>query len=114
MIKYFYEEKGIYIEWQQLNKLIEINTLLDIGVSNHVTKDLYDRFPNADLILIDPLEEAENYCKEKLCYRNGIFFKTALARKTEQKYLNIEKMIGRSTLLNATNINLQGPYCGKG
>ncbi len=113
MIKYFYEDTGMYIDWEQLSKLPEIDTLIDIGVSDHGTKDLYNRFPNADLILIDPLEESEKFFNEKLRHRNAIFFKTALGRKIDQKYLNIEKRIGRSTFLNVTDINSEGPFSGK-
>ena len=32
MIKKFYEETGMYIDWQQLNRLPKIDTLIDIGV----------------------------------------------------------------------------------
>ena len=41
MIKYFYEETGMYIDWPQLKKLPEIDTLIDIGVSDWGTPDLY-------------------------------------------------------------------------
>ena len=54
MTKYFYEETGMFIDWKQLEKLPEIDTLIDIGVGPNGTKDLYERFPSAQKILIDP------------------------------------------------------------
>ena len=54
--KYFYEETGLYIDWEQLKKLPDIDTLIDIGVGTEGTPDLYNRFPNQKLVLIDPLE----------------------------------------------------------
>ena len=45
----------MYIDWQQLDRLPEIDTLIDIGVGVHGTEDLYNRFKNAKLILIDPI-----------------------------------------------------------
>ena len=32
MTKYFRDTTGMYVDWDQLNKLPEINTLVDIGV----------------------------------------------------------------------------------
>tara|TARA_Y100000389_G_C17196306_1_gene381364 strand:+ start:342 stop:590 length:249 start_codon:yes stop_codon:yes gene_type:complete len=73
MIKKFYEETGMYIDWQQLNRLPEIDTLIDIGVGVHGTEDLYNRFKNAKLILIDPIDEAKEYA-HKLSKKKGSKF----------------------------------------
>ena len=43
--------------WDQLKKLPEIDTLIDIGVGDIGTPMLYERFPNQKLILVDPLDE---------------------------------------------------------
>ena len=61
MIKKFYEETGMYIDWQQLDRLPEIDTLINIGVGVHWTKDLYNRFKNAKLILIEPTDEVKEH-----------------------------------------------------
>ena len=53
MKKYFYEETGMYIDWPQIERLPEIDTLIDVGVGELGTPELYDRFPNAKLVLID-------------------------------------------------------------
>ena len=67
MVKeYFYKKTGLYIDWDQLKKLPEIDTLVDIGVGDIGTPILYERFPKQKLILIDPLDEAENYIKNNL------------------------------------------------
>ena len=108
MPKYFYEETGMYIDWGQLDKLPDIDTLIDIGVSDHGTTDLYNRFPTQKLVLIDPLDEAERYVQEELTNRDVTFFKTALGSCREDLSLNIEKRVGRSTFLQVTDINSEG------
>ena len=108
MTKYFYEDTGMYIDWPQLNKLPEIDTLVDIGVSDWGTPDLYERFNTKKLILIDPLEEAKNYAEKNLQHREVKFFQTALGSKNGFIELNIEKRIGRSTILKVTDINSEG------
>ena len=41
MTKYFYEETGMFIDWNQMDRLPEIDTLIDIGVGPNGTPDLY-------------------------------------------------------------------------
>ena len=69
-MEYFYKKTGLYIDWDQLTKLPEIDTLIDIGVGNEGTPDFYERFSNSKLILIDPLEEAYKFALENLKYRD--------------------------------------------
>ena len=83
MIKKFYEETGMYIDWQQLKKLPEIDTLIDVGVGLHGTEDLYDRFKNAKLILIDPVDEAKKYAEQLSKKREVKFFHNALGREDD-------------------------------
>ena len=108
MKKYFYEETGMYIDWPQIYKLPEIETLIDIGVGKEGTPLLYDRFPKAKLVLIDPIEEAEQFAKNNLNGREYQFFKFGVGNKEEIKMLNVEEEIGRSTLLNVTSLNYEG------
>ena len=37
MKKYFYEETGMYIDWPQIEKLPDIDTLIDVGVGQEGT-----------------------------------------------------------------------------
>ena len=70
MKKLFYEDTGMYIDWDQLNRLPKIDTLIDIGVGNRGTQNLYEKFSNQKLILIDPLDEAEDYATKNLKNRD--------------------------------------------
>ena len=107
-MKYFYEETGMYVDWKQIKKLPEIDTLIDVGVGQYGTPDLYKRFSKKKLVLIDPLDEAEKFCKDKMQNFNTIFFKTALGSIKGNKTINVEKRIGRSTILEVSDINFEG------
>jgi len=107
MKRYFYKETGMYIDWPQIDKLPEIGTLIDIGVGKEGTPLLYERFPRAKLILIDPIDEAEEYAKNNLNEREYQFLKFGVGDKEEIKILNIEEEIGRSTILNVTSLNYE-------
>ena len=65
-------------------------------------------FQNAKLVLIDPIEEAEQFAKNNLNEREYQFFKFGVGDKEEIKILNIEEEIGRSTMLNVTSLNYEG------
>ena len=107
--KYFYEETGLYIDWEQLKKLPDIDTLIDIGVGIDGTPNLYNRFPNQKLVLIDPLEECNEYIKNNLQHREKISFKPALGREKKSLTMNIEdQAFGRSTFLQITDLNNEG------
>mgnify|MGYP006083987745 CR=1 FL=1 len=108
MTKYFYEETGMYIDWKQLDKLPNIDTLIDIGVGPTGTPDLYQQFNTQKLILIDPLSESEIFVKENLNHRNFSFYKTALGAEKSELIINVEEELGRSTLLNVSDINYEG------
>ena len=44
MKRYFYKETGMFIDWTQMDKLPEIDTLIDVGVGPKGTPDLYEKF----------------------------------------------------------------------
>ena len=44
MVEKFYTKTGMFIDWQQLESLPEIDTLIDIGVGPDGTEDLYRVF----------------------------------------------------------------------
>ncbi len=105
--KLFYETTGMYIDWEQLSNLPDIDTLIDIGVGIKGTQNLYEKFHDKKLVLIDPLEEAEIYAINNLQNRDFRFYKTALGNSKDKMELNIEKRINRSTLLEVTDINYE-------
>lgn len=61
MVTKLYNKTGMFIDWQQIESLPEIDTLIDIGFGPQGTEDLYRVFKNANLILIDPIDEAKEY-----------------------------------------------------
>ena len=44
MTRYFYKETGMYIDWDQLKNLPDIDTFIDVGVGAEGTPDLYEKF----------------------------------------------------------------------
>ncbi len=105
---YFYEKTGMYIDWDQLENIPEVDTLIDIGVGRNGTEILYKRFNSSKLILIDPLIEAKNYANQNLKHRDYKFFQYAVGEENCKSKINVEKNIGRSSLLNVTEINYEG------
>ena len=111
MVKKFYEETGMYVDWKQLSKLPEINTFIDIGVASYGTEDIYNRFPKAKLILIDPLDEAKDYAEKLSKNRNVDFFKTALGKSNGvEKDLKLQKDRGKTSFLEISNINMKDDF----
>ena len=108
MKRYFYKETGMYIDWSQLDKLPNIDSLIDVGVGPNGTPDLYHRFKDKKLVLIDPLDEAEKFFKNNMKDNDAIFFKTALGDTSESVKINIEEEIGRSSILDVSEINFEG------
>lgn len=108
MTRYFYKETGMYIDWDQIKNLPNIDTFIDVGVGPDGTPDLYEKFSNKKLLLIDPLDEAEEFYNNKMKDADAIFFKTALGEKAESLKINVEENIGRSTMLDVSDINFEG------
>ena len=75
MKRYFRDETGMYIDWDQLDKLPKIDTLIDVGVGPMGTPDLYNRFNSAKLLLIDPLDETQSYIDNNLSSREVMYHK---------------------------------------
>ena len=108
MTRYFYKETGMYIDWEQLKNLPDIDTFIDVGVGADGTPDLYQKFQEKKLVLIDPLDEAEKFYKENMQEVDAVFFKTALGESAGSLKINIEENIGRSTILDVSDINFEG------
>jgi len=114
MVKKFYEETGMYLDWQQLSKLPEIDTLIDIGVGPNGTEDIYNRFANAKLLPIDPLDEAKVYSEKLAKYRDVNFFHNALGREDEvEKEIKLQKERGFTSILEISEINMVDNYTDK-
>lgn len=105
--KIYYKKTGMYIDWDQLSSLPNISNFIDVGVGNG-TFDLWKKFKNKRLICVDPLDESAKICNKFLKLRNYSFHKFAAGSKNGQKLLNVEKHIGRSTLLKVTKKNFEG------
>ena len=97
----YYKKTGMYNDWEQISKLPNIDNFIDIGVGNG-TPDLWNKFKNKRIICIDPLEQAEKVTMHMLKNKKYSFHKIALGSKKEEKIINVEKEIGRSTLLKVT------------
>ena len=108
MTKYFRDETGMYIDWNQLSKLPDIDTLIDIGVGPMGTPDLHERFSSARLLLIDPLDETQSYIDKNLGSRDVLFHKCAVGKESDELIINVEKEIGRSSILQVAAINYEG------
>jgi FkbM family methyltransferase len=108
MTRYFRDETGMYIDWNQLSKLPDIDTLIDIGVGPMGTPDLYERFSSARLLLIDPLDETQSYIDKSLGSRDVMYHKCGVGKEPDELIINVEKEIGRSSILQVTAINYEG------
>ena len=108
MTKYFRDETGMYVDWGQLKKLPEIDTLIDIGVGPMGTPDLYDQFASSKLLLIDPLDETQSYIDKNLTSREVIFYQCGVGEDFDEVTINVEEEIGRSSILEVAEINYEG------
>jgi FkbM family methyltransferase len=107
MTRYFRDETGMFIDWNQLHKLPEIDTLIDIGVGPMGTPDLYKRFSSAKLLLVDPLDETQLYIDENLAQRNVRYHKCGVGKESDELIINVEKEIGSSSILQVSDINYE-------
>ena len=114
MVEKFHTKTGMYIDWQQLESLPEIDTLIDIGVGVDGTEDLYKVFKNANLILIDPIDEAKEYADKLSKKREVNFFQNALGRKDGiEKEMKLQKDKEFSSFLEISEINMKDEYVEK-
>lgn len=107
-IKFFYKKTGMFIDWSQLKKIPDIDIFVDVGFGPFGTADLIEKFKKKKLILIDPLDESENYAKLNLKKKNYNFYKCAVGSYEGILNLNVKKELGNSSFLKETKIN----FCG--
>ncbi len=105
--KIFHKNTGMYVDWEQISSLPQIDNFIDIGVGQG-TPLLWKKYKNKKIICIDPLDYSENVVKKMLKKRNYSFYKYAVGAKEEIKILNVEKNLGRSTFLKVTKKNFEG------
>ena len=111
MIEKFYTKTGMYIDWQQMESLPEIDTLIDIGVGPQWTEDLYRVFKNANLILIDPIDEAKKYANKLSKDRKVVFIQSALGKKDNiEKNMKLQHKRAFSSFLEISPINMEDNY----
>ena len=111
MVEKFYTKTGMFIDWQQLESLPEIDTLIDIGVGPDGTEDLYRVFKNAKLILIDPIDEAKEYANKLSKDRKVVFIQSALGKDDDvEKNLKLQKERGYTSFLEISPINMKDDY----
>ena len=105
--KIYYKKTGMYVDWEQTSQLPKIDNFIDIGVGEG-TPYLWKKFKNKRIICIDPLDVSERTVIKMLKGKNYSFHKFALGSKKDEKILNVEKDLGRSTLLKVTKKNFEG------
>ena len=111
MIERFYTKTGMYVDWSQLESLPEIDTLIDIGVGPNGTEDLYRVFKNANLILIDPIDEAKEYANKLSKDRKVVFIQSALGKDDDiEKNMKLQRKRGLTSFLEISPINEEDDY----
>jgi len=101
----------MFIDWQQIESLPEIDTLIDIGVGPQGTEDLYRVFKNANLILIDPIDEAKEYSNKLSKDRKVDFFQSALGKDDNiEKNMKLQKKRALTSFLEISPINEEDDY----
>ena len=107
MTRYFRDETGMFIDWSQLSRLPEIDTLVDIGVGPMGTPDLYQRFESSKLLLIDPLDETKNYINAELTDRDVMFHQCGVGAEKGEVTISVQEEIGSSSILEVADINYE-------
>jgi len=108
MVKeYFYEKTGMYIDWDQLERLPNVETIIDIGIGDIGTQWLWEKYSGKRIICIDPLYEAKEVAEKMLKDQNFSFHQYAVGTSDQNMTINVEKEIGRSTLLEVTECNFE-------
>jgi FkbM family methyltransferase len=81
-------EGGLF-DTEYLSRLLQPRTLIDVGVG-YGTHPLYEAFPNADLILIEPLIEYEDSVAKIMNNRNGRVFYKAVGNAKGILNINVD------------------------
>jgi len=91
--------------WNQVRKLPQVHTLIDVGIGKG-TFGLYQHFPSAYLLLIEPLDESREFIDRVLEKREGRWARVALGRSDGHGTMLVNsKDIGKSGLLVPTELH---------
>tara|TARA_B100000945_G_C20343230_1_gene578482 strand:+ start:295 stop:936 length:642 start_codon:yes stop_codon:yes gene_type:complete len=110
--KIYYKKTGMYVDWDQISSLPKIDNFVDIGVGEG-SPVLWGKYKKKRIICIDPLEKSEKITHKLLKNKKYSFHRCAVGAKEDKKILNVEKSIGRSTLMNVTKKNFEGKPISK-
>ncbi len=92
--------------WQKASILPEASTIIDIGIGPKGTKGLYQHFPDAQYVFIDPLEECRTAVIEYLKNDKNVFISTAIGSTDSKVSINIARKPSRSSLLKRKHHHL--------
>lgn len=95
--------------WDRLQSLpIKPRTIIDIGVADG-TPELYSAFPDAFLVLVEPVEEFFAGINNLLKQRRGIHLPFAVGREDAEMSMRVELVEGaKSSLLRRTPLSATG------
>ncbi len=89
--------KKAYV-WSTVSILPQVRTIIDIGVGPKGTYGLYEHFPQAHYIFIDPLEECRKAVEKYLDNGRNIFINTAVGAHNTSILINIARRPARSSV----------------
>ena len=84
-----------------LERFDHIKSLIDVGIGTSGTIHLWNAFPDAKLLLIDPLKESEKGV-QKAAGRDPIFFQVGVGSETGKKIINIPESPNKSSFYERT------------
>ncbi|MCH8475754.1 MAG: FkbM family methyltransferase [Opitutales bacterium] len=93
---------GPHPGYHRLDKLPFLSTVIDIGVGHNGSPFLYDRFPSAFFISIDPLREAEDAVQRNLKNKKNSFILAAVGKQQKTIQFQVSQTPSRTSLLQRT------------
>ena len=84
-----------------IDRLPDVSTVVDIGIGPEGTRDLWDRYPDAQFVLIDPVIECKSSVEGMLEKdARNVFVNKAVGAGSEQVTINIDRGLNRSSVLD--------------
>lgn len=88
--------------WNKISILPKVPTIIDIGIGPNGTPALYENFPDARYIFIDPLEECKQ-AVENLLKVDNVFVAVAVGSTNTTSEINIARKPSRSSFFKRTH-----------